>query len=60
MSRAAELSTIKFFFVSAPSLRALVQGDKKALEDGTLQFFEEKEFLDYIFVQSKKSHGIYV
>uniref|UniRef100_A0A914QJ02 IRG-type G domain-containing protein n=1 Tax=Panagrolaimus davidi TaxID=227884 RepID=A0A914QJ02_9BILA len=49
---APELSAIRCFFVSAKSMRAIIRGEK------TDMVFEEAEFLEYLYQQSKKARGI--
>ena len=50
---AVELVTIKIFFVSAKSMRALIRGEPSDM------VFEESEFLDFLYQQSKKARGVF-
>uniref|UniRef100_A0A914C2F2 IRG-type G domain-containing protein n=1 Tax=Acrobeloides nanus TaxID=290746 RepID=A0A914C2F2_9BILA len=52
MEHAHDLYGVKIFFVSANSLRALVRAELSEM------VFEEVEFLEYIYEQSKKARGV--
>uniref|UniRef100_A0A914Q2S7 IRG-type G domain-containing protein n=1 Tax=Panagrolaimus davidi TaxID=227884 RepID=A0A914Q2S7_9BILA len=46
--------SIQIFFISAKSMRALIRAEPSDL------IFEEAQFLEYLYQQSKKARGIYV
>uniref|UniRef100_A0A914P049 IRG-type G domain-containing protein n=1 Tax=Panagrolaimus davidi TaxID=227884 RepID=A0A914P049_9BILA len=50
---APELSSIECFFVSANSLRAIMRFEPVDM------LFEEKQFLEYLYQQSKSARGMY-
>uniref|UniRef100_A0A914Y2P0 IRG-type G domain-containing protein n=1 Tax=Panagrolaimus superbus TaxID=310955 RepID=A0A914Y2P0_9BILA len=51
-NHAPQLSAIKCFFISSKSMRAIVRGEPSDMS------FEEAEFLDYLYKQSKNARGI--
>uniref|UniRef100_A0A914CHK3 Uncharacterized protein n=1 Tax=Acrobeloides nanus TaxID=290746 RepID=A0A914CHK3_9BILA len=56
---ADDLNNVKIFFISANSLRALVNGNTIGFAERKFVLFEEQDFLDHLMKQSKKSRGVY-